>query len=389
MCECGYSVNSTSSQHQVFTDLIESDFLTIQDIFHDTDWQIQEYATPHGTDAGPFGMNMTGANVISNPLKDNSTLSSPSKLGGDAGLQLWVRGGIPSNGLVPSAEMRTVRRDLNYGSFRAAMKLTPVNGTCSAVFSYYNDTQEIDVELLSYQYINYTTSSQAIPSSPINLISHSDQSILTEYSRPNTTCYGKPILPNSLTDEFHEYRFDWMPDRVSFYFDGQWLWDLIDDIPTSSSAMFFKHWSNGAVGWSQGPPMKDAVTTIEYFKAYFNSSDPQRNVDYKGRCKDPSAEGAVCIIPDQTVPPDPSVVPPGLSGSLAKNGSASTWFFSQHPNQTVNQTVYTGQKNAGIIRGPVVERRFWITGVVMLLISGMWVEPYMVRPIGDLCFLPL
>ena len=91
--------------------------------------------TPNGEDACPFGMNMTGANVVSNPLKDNSTLSSPSKLGGDAGLQLWVRGGIPSNGLVPSAEMRTVRGDLNYGSFRAAMKLTPANGTCSAVFS--------------------------------------------------------------------------------------------------------------------------------------------------------------------------------------------------------------------------------------------------------------
>lgn len=135
MCECGYSVNSTSYQHEVFTDLIESDFLTIQDILHDMDWQVQEYVTPNGTDACPFGMNMTGTNIVSNPLQDNSTLSSPSKLGGDAGLQLWVRGGIPSKELVPSAEMRTVRSDLNYGSFRAVVKLTPVNGTCSAVFS--------------------------------------------------------------------------------------------------------------------------------------------------------------------------------------------------------------------------------------------------------------
>lgn len=132
--------------------------------------------------------------------------------------------------------------------------------------------------------------------------------------------------------------------------------------------------------------MKDAVTTIGYFKAYFNSSDPQRIVDYKCRCKDPSAEGSVCLIPDQTVPPDPSVISPGLSGSSAKNGSASTWFFSQHPNQTVNQTVYTGEKNAGIVRGPMVELRFWITVVVTLLISGVWVEPYVVSLIGDFRF---
>lgn len=167
------------------------------------------------------------------------------------------------------------------------------------------------MELLSFQYTNDTTSNQAIPSSPINLISHSVQSILTGYSQPNTTRYGKPILPNSLTDEFHEYRFDWMPDRVSFYFDGQWLWDLVDDIPASGSAIFFKHWSNGAVGWSQGPPMKDAVTTIGYFKAYFNSSDPQRNVDYKRRCKDPSAEGAVLA------PNAPHGARPSLTQALA------------------------------------------------------------------------
>jgi hypothetical protein len=134
-CECGYSVNSTSSEHQVFTDLIESDFLTIQDISHDTDWQIQKYKTLRDPNTPHFGMNVDPANVISNPLKDNSTLGGPSKLGGDAGLQLWIRGGIPSDGLVPSAEMRTVRDDLKYGSFRTAMKLTPVNGTCSAFFS--------------------------------------------------------------------------------------------------------------------------------------------------------------------------------------------------------------------------------------------------------------
>jgi hypothetical protein len=137
-CECGYSVNSTSSlQHEVFTDLIESDFLTIQDIASDTDWSIQRYWTSYDPSSGYYGENFTSANVVSNPLKYNYSLEEPTKsqLGGDAGLQLWVRSDIQSNGLIPCGQVKTTRDDIQYGSFRAGMKLTPVNGTCSAFFS--------------------------------------------------------------------------------------------------------------------------------------------------------------------------------------------------------------------------------------------------------------
>ena len=43
-----------------------------------------------------------------------------------------------------------------------------------------------------------------------------------------------------------------------------------------------------------------------YIKAYFNSSDESRNDDYKLRCKDPNNPNAICKVPDQTTPPDPS-----------------------------------------------------------------------------------
>jgi hypothetical protein len=137
-CECGYSVNSTSSsQHEVFTDLIESDFLTIQNISVDTDWKIQRYWTSYDPSSGYYGENFTNANVVSNPLKYNYSLEHPteSQLGGDAGLQLWVRSKIQSNGLVPCGQVKTTRDDIQYGSFRTSMKLTAVNGTCSAFFS--------------------------------------------------------------------------------------------------------------------------------------------------------------------------------------------------------------------------------------------------------------
>ncbi|KAJ5698715.1 hypothetical protein N7462_000720 [Penicillium macrosclerotiorum] len=367
-CECGYSVNSTSAtEHEVFTDLIESDFLTIQDIASDTDWEIQRYWTSYDPSSGYYGENFTAANVVSNPLKYNYSLDEPreSQRGGTAGLQLWVRGDIQSNGRVPCGQVKTTRDDIQYGSFRTAMKLTPVNGTCSAFFSYYNDTQEIDIELLSRQYTNYTLSGSDDPSSPINLVFHSIQSIIDGYQLPNTSTYGRPVLPVALTDEFHEYRFDWMPNRVSFYFDGKWLWDLITDVPSWRTAILFSHWSNGASGWTQGPPSEDAVMTISYFKAYFNSSDAQRTSDYNTRCKDPSAANAICVIPDQKGAP---------GAAAARNGSASTFFFSQQTNMTANQTVYTGETSGGSrAYAQVAYFPSWVLAVGVLFLFVQWI----------------
>lgn len=132
-CECGYSVNETSAEtHHVFTDLLETNFLTARDVSYNTDWKIQKYYTdPKPT----YGRNATAANVVSNPVVDNSTLDGSSKLGGIAGLQLWVRGGIPADGYVPSGEIKSVRTDMLYGSIRVAARLTAVTGTCSAMFT--------------------------------------------------------------------------------------------------------------------------------------------------------------------------------------------------------------------------------------------------------------
>jgi beta-glucanase (GH16 family) len=141
----------------------------------------------------------------------------------------------------------------------------------------------------------------------------------------------------SLYDSFHEFRVDWMPQQASFYFDGAWIriWDLVDkNVPVEPSTMLLSHWSNGAPGWSQGPPEKDAVMTISYFKAYFNSSDAIRVEDHANRCRDQSAPGAVCVVPDQQGAPD--------------DANAGTFFFSAQMNQTVNQTVYTGISSAGV-----------------------------------------
>lgn len=72
-------------------------------------------------------------NVVTNPFKDSNAWSGQAEHGGDAGLELWVRGDH-QDGLVDGAEITSRRDDALLGSFRVGMKLSNSSGTCGAFF---------------------------------------------------------------------------------------------------------------------------------------------------------------------------------------------------------------------------------------------------------------
>ena len=126
-CECGYVV-----ENNLYTDLLETDFVHADAVTGD--WQAQEYKVTAEASRGQYGKHASPANVVPNPTKRKDDWSGPGTKGGDAGVKLIVRGGAPPDKLIPIAELVSRREDLYYGSYRAAMKLTAVNGTCGAFF---------------------------------------------------------------------------------------------------------------------------------------------------------------------------------------------------------------------------------------------------------------
>jgi hypothetical protein len=180
-------------------------------------------------------------------------------------------------------------------------------------------------------------SEQFIPENntfPVNLVLQSLQSVQQGYNAVGTGNYIVANLPFNPTDGFHEYRIDFVPGNVFFYADGQILAKFnTTAVPTMPGHMILTHWSNGNDLWSYGPPQVEANISVSYVKAYFNSSDPSRQSAFASRCKNPSASGAVCTIPDQTSAPNPST----SNGNVS---AAATYFFSNEKNMTVNQTVY-------------------------------------------------
>jgi len=164
----------------------------------------------------------------------------------------------------------------------------------------------------------------------VNLVLQTPESVVHGYDASGTSDFKVQPLPFRPDTMFHEYRFDWTPERVAFYVDGSFLYEMTRNIPTEGGSIFLNHWSNGDPAWSAGPPDQDTVMTISYIKAYFNSTDTTRSQhDYQKRCPtyDPTK---VCAIPAQMTAPDPS------KGTDA----AKTYFFTQDKDMTPGQTVY-------------------------------------------------
>lgn len=285
-CECGYRI----SDSLLFTDAVQTDFTHMQSLTDTNDWKIKQLRLEYIPNKDRYGRLVEDRNVILNPFIDDNNTTSSQGLSIDPGLQLIVRSTLVETNLVSTGQIQSQREDIRYGSFRAYLKSTPINGTCAASFWYHNDSQEIDIELLSRQ--------QKDSMHPINFSVHSKESVANDYDATNTTGFVEAQLGFDPAKGFHEYRYDWSPELVSYYVDSTWLGDVHDYIPTTPGHFQLSHWSNGFQGWSAGPPVQDALITVAYFRGYFNSTDPDRAKDFEARCGGGQGVGRVCDVRD-------------------------------------------------------------------------------------------
>ncbi|KAI5260804.1 concanavalin A-like lectin/glucanase [Aureobasidium subglaciale] len=345
-CECGYTVNATntSSPFALFTDLLETDFLHLYNLPNSVDipeseavgWAVQAYNNTPTTARGPFGKAAEIDNVVLNPLSSRKDWAGEGALGGAPGLQVWVRSqqdllGPVGSQMVRMGEINSLRRDMRYGSFRVGMKMSGVKGTCAAFFWYRNDSQEIDMEYLSRQ-------ASGSGSSPINLVIQSPASADANYNAINTSTFRVQNLPFEPSTGYHEYRFDWTPERIVFFADGKPLQEFENtfdgDAPNAPGTLMLNHWSTGNAGWSGGPPAEDAVLTLSYVKAYFNSSNATRESHWRGACANRlDLEDCTCQIPNYPT----QGIDPQRTGF---KDPGKSHFFMYDDDYNVNQTTY-------------------------------------------------
>lgn len=200
-------------------------------------------------------------------------------------------------------------------------------------------------------------------SHPVNLVLHTPESDALGHDASLTKTFTSYGLQFSPQDGFHEYGFDWNPQSVSFFVDGEIVKVMTDGIPSTEGHISLSHWSNGDAGWTAGPPEVDAFTTVSYFKGYFNSSRVDRADQFVKKCSaaiDAKKTNTTCTVPQPIGAPD----------------GKKTYFFTldgndpyrKAPNQTVNGLNQTSSSTAlSSLRHSDI--RQWIIQAVSIMVA--------------------
>ncbi|KAI9311935.1 concanavalin A-like lectin/glucanase domain-containing protein [Dichotomocladium elegans] len=177
------------------------------------------------------------------------------------GVELVVR--KQADNRFTSASFGTRRDDLLYGTFRSSLKTSAIPGTVAAFFFFRNNTCEIDMELLSQIQNPWRTYFSVQP-----------QLYNPDGTASNIT-NDKHVLSFNPTTDFHEYRFDWVPDAITFYLDSEEANQFTQSIPNAPGRLLLNHWTDGNPHFS-GIPKETAVLQVANMTAFFNSSDASR-----------------------------------------------------------------------------------------------------------------
>ncbi|KAG8766376.1 hypothetical protein FRC12_006922 [Ceratobasidium sp. 428] len=241
-CACGYKDSTGAIWRESFV----SDFTAgwqaeLQKNFHVSDW-------PEDHDGVPYGIQYTVANVYGN----NDGLGMKTSA--------FPKG---STGRVKTAEIESLRNDILYGTFRMRATVPEVPGVCFGFFTYRSETQEADIEFLSSDTDYYRT---------VHLTNQ--PGLINGDTDPQASKTVVVTDGNNQVDftAFNEHRLDWLKASTSYYYNGVKKQTVSKNSPSVASTLIANVWSDGGPLWTKGPPTQDAIATIYYIKAYFNST---------------------------------------------------------------------------------------------------------------------
>ncbi|GAA5858375.1 hypothetical protein JCM8547_004670 [Rhodosporidiobolus lusitaniae] len=170
-------------------------------------------------------------------------------------LRLKVMG--QDGGDIVGCEVFTNDDTILYGTFTAVAKASKVPGVCQGIFTYTDDNNEIDIELLSSYYSgknNYVSPGLQFTNQPL---------VEGEDETNTAVAYSADGVEFDPTADFHEYKFEWKEGRVRFFLDGELKTTFTDNVPSQPAQFILNNWSNGDKYWSAGPPTEDSYFLIQ------------------------------------------------------------------------------------------------------------------------------
>ncbi|KAK6389487.1 hypothetical protein LTR65_006658 [Meristemomyces frigidus] len=256
------------------TDTIDSNVFTIQDFANKKE---QGWNAIYKQGAKPSNVQILNDTAFYPPLQILDLQTDPY---------------IQHNHLVYGGSLETVRKDIQYGSFRAALKAANqwTGGTALSMMLRYNTSDSLDMD-----FMNMDDPANAAVS---NLVNGEWPSV--DYLTNFTILEDAGLKPWS---SFISVRMDWNKTDVAFYIaDNKTRAITKKDrtLPQAGQPLQLKTWSTGDDTWMEGPPSVNAShSRVAWVRAFFNSSTmtSAEHDAFDQRC----ANAAFCLTDDTTL----------------------------------------------------------------------------------------
>jgi beta-glucanase (GH16 family) len=239
-CDCGFT-DSHDPTKSVFTSFLAVNFSSVSrqqfdGLFIPATYEINTHNTPYSRNfsASQVQLSETGLDLIVLPAA--------------------------ASGKVPCGQIFSRAATFVHGSYHARIRLGDVPGTVTALFNYKNDSSEVDIEVLSAwddPTLLYTVKPQ----------------IYFDNGNPSNSTYQREAwngTVSSLTQEFHDWSFVWLPDAVHFGLDANYIRSITTNVPQAPGRLMLSHWSDGNPNYSLGPPTQPSTATVSFLWAVYN-----------------------------------------------------------------------------------------------------------------------
>jgi hypothetical protein len=298
VCDCFHTGGETSAyfENHKFWDFrnLPADFLSsakFTDDWHVQTWSVME---DHGknrvnkADNIYIGMSLSDILGIIDQFTDILKAKNDGKYGASTGAttRLQFRTQSVSSTVQTTAEMEGLVRNMNAVSVRFKARIWGAAGACAGMFTYSDDTNESDLEILTRspktetQYTNqpgYDTEGEVIP--------------------------GASVVHDSSTsfswDVYNTYRLDWLPSRkyTSNYINGKQVFTNKVNVPQFESFIDINLWTDNGNFTGKMEVGKNAYMAFEWMEFLYNTTDTPTT----GKCK------TVCIVDDVKRPGFPQL----------------------------------------------------------------------------------
>lgn len=137
------------------------------------------------------------------------------------------------------------RKLYQYGSYRARIKVADAPSSLTGFFLYKEPDfeNELDIEIFN---------------DPAGRI------LFTTYSNGRETNNVEKELPFDPTADFHDYRFDFSPDRAGFYVDGELMHSFDKGLPQEPMNLYINAWFPTWLGGKE--PETDSYTHVDWLR---------------------------------------------------------------------------------------------------------------------------